>query len=432
VSQAGTATVERANPRELPVGMLLLCGALILLGLLAFVLGDRATVWRAFHVNYLYWAGVAQGGILLSCIFAIVGASWPGPVRRIAEGLGAWVPITFLLAIVGALGKDHIYPWIAEPLPAKQAWLNVPRMYAVDLLFLGALALLSVVYLYHSVRPTLHGVANTATGRSKGLFERWSADWRGQAEESERSGRVMRVLAPLICLLYAFGFSLIGFDQVMSLTPTWYSNLFGAYFAWGGLLSAVAATALISVLHRNAPGLQGQIDAPRMHDLGKMIFAFSVFWMYLFWSQYLVIWYGNLPEETQFFQARLGDMFLVEPGYAGWGWNFSWDRLNASPFGWLSLWVWACCWIVPFWVLLGQRPKKTPAILGGVSAVVLLGFWLERNVLVWPSLTPTDGDAWLDGITIGIALGFLGAFTLVYLVFTRVFPSLAVPADASH
>jgi hypothetical protein len=194
----------------------------------------------------------------------------------------------------------------------------------------------------------------------------------------------------------------------------------------------VAATALISVLHRNAPGLQGQITAPRMHDLGKMIFAFSVFWMYLFWSQYLVIWYGNLPEETQFFQARLGEMFLVEPGNTGWEWNFSWERLGESPFAWLSMWVWACCWIIPFWVLLGQRPKKTPAILGAVAAVVMLGFWLERNVLIWPSLTPNDGNAWLDGITIGIALGFLGAFTLVYLVFTRVFPALAVPADASH
>jgi hypothetical protein len=431
VSQAATATAERANPRELPMGMLLLCGVLILLGALAFALGDSATVWRAFHVNYLFWAGVAQGGILISCIFTIVGAHWPGPVRRIAEGLGAWAPVTFVLACIGYLGRDHIYPWIHAPIASKAAWLNVPRLYATDLAFLGVLALLSVRYLYHSTRPTLHGVSASVEGRAKGLFERWSAGWRGAAEENERSGRAMRRLAPIICLFYAFGFSVLAFDQVMSLSPTWYSNLFGAYFAWGGFLSAVAATALISVLHRHAPGLEGQFHALRLHDLGKMIFAFSVFWMYLFWSQYLVIWYGNLPEETQFFQARLGDMFLVEPGHTGWGWNFSWERLASAPFGHLSMAVWACCWIVPFWVLLGQRPKKTPAILATVAAVVVLGFWLERNVLVWPSLTPNDGTAWLGGIQIGIALGFLGAFTLVYLLFTRVFPSLAVP-DARH
>jgi len=182
------------------------------------------------------------------------------------------------------------------------------------------------------------------------------------------------------------------------------------------------------VLHRNAPGLQGEITQARMHDLGKMIFAFSIFWMYLFWSQYLVIWYGNLPEETQFFSARLGPQFLSEQGHYGWIWNFSWERMSAAPYGWHSMVVWTCCWIVPFWVLLGQRPKKTPAILGGVGAISVLGFWLERNLLVWPSLAPKDGLAWLGWIQLGIAAGFLGAFALVYLAYTRIFPSLAVPS----
>ena len=94
----------------------------------------------------------------------------------------------------------------------------------------------------------------------------------------------------------------------------------------------------------------------------------------------------------------------------------------------LSLAAWLGCWWMPFWVLLGQRPKQTPAILGSVAAVVLLGFWLERNVLVWPSLVPNDGIAWLGLVQIGIALGFLGAFALVFLIFTRVFPSLPLPA----
>jgi hypothetical protein len=78
-------------------------------------------------------------------------------------------------------------------------------------------------------------------------------------------------------------------------------------------------------------------------------------------------------------------------------------------------------------VLLGEKPKKTPVILGGVSAVVLLGFWLERNVLVWPALMPEDGWAWFGGLQLGIAAGFLGAFVLVYLCYTRVFPTTLIP-----
>ena len=121
------------------------------------------------------------------------------------------------------------------------------------------------------------------------------------------------MLAPIICLFYAFGCSIIAFDQVMSLTPTWFSNIFGWYFLWGGFLSAVAATALICVLLRaTTPGWDVEITRARMHDLGKMIFAFSIFWMYLFFAQYIVIWYGNLPEETQFFRLRLGTQFLQD------------------------------------------------------------------------------------------------------------------------
>ena len=92
---------------------------------------------------------------------------------------------------------------------------------------------------------------------------------------------------------------------------------------------------------------------------------------------------------------------------------------------------WASIWIVPFWVLLGQRPKRTPAILGPVAAIVVLGFWLERNALIWPSLVPDDGFAWLGGIQLGIAAGFFGGFALVYLTFSRVFPTLPLPERSS-
>ena len=221
-------------------------------------------------------------------------------------------------------------------------------------------------------------------------------------------------------LTYAFGFTFFAYDQVMSLSPTWFSNIFGWYFNWAGFLNGVAATALICVLLSRSPGWDVQITRSRMHDLGKMIFAFSIFWMYLFFAQYIVIWYGNLPEETQFFQSRLGSQFLQDT------WHWVWTNLD-EPYVKLSLAAWFGCWVIPFWVLLGQEPKKTKSILGGVAFISLLGFWLERNALVWPALVPGDGSAWFGPVQIGIALGFLGAFALVYLVFSRVFPTLPLP-----
>jgi hypothetical protein len=418
---------ERVEPRGLPVGAALACGVLVLIGVVAFFVGlarDPATAWRAYHVNYLYFAGLAQAGIVLACAFVIIGARWPGPVRRLAEALGAWVPVTFVLGLIGFFGgRRYIYEWIEHPLPVKQAWLNEGRLGLVDLGILLVMSILTFVFLKTSVRPALHGAAERTNGFARTLAERWTVNWRGEDVEREAADAKLRRLAPVICLAYAVGYSIIGFDQVMSLEPTWYSNLFGAFFAWGAFLSAVSVTALVSVLHRNYPGLEGELDRSRFHDLGKMIFAFSIFWMYLFFSQYLVIWYGNLPEETSFIRDRLGEGFLQDVWYI----QGFWGRVYSEPWVKVSLTAWLCVWVIPFWCLLGQRPKKTWWFLGTIAAISAFGFWLERNVLVWPSLMPQDTWAWLGFTQIGIALGFLGAFALVFLTYTRVFPSLALP-----
>ncbi len=436
---AAATTAERSNPRSLPAPIVGVCALLIAVGAVAFfsgLAGDPDTAWRAFHINYLYFGAIAQAGVVLASAFVIVGAPWPGPVRRIAEGLSAWVPLTLVFFLIGWFGgRGAVYRnWLDHPPEVKEAWLNSTRLFWTDLGVFAVLTVLTLTFLYHSVRPNLKRGAENATGFAKGMFERWTAGWRGDDEERARSAQRLKVLAPILCLAYAYGWSVITFDQVMSLTPTWYSNLFGAYFAWGGWLGAVSLTALIAVLVRNQPGFEGQITPSRMHDLGKMIFAFSIFWMYLFFSQYIVIWYGNLPEETTFMEARLGSQFMQDKSGIGamalsqtfGSWELFWERLR-EPYAKLALAAWIGCWVVPFWVLLGQRPKRTPAILGSVATIVLIGFWIERNVLIWPSLVPDRTAAFAGFVQFGTAAGFLGAFVLVYLVYSRIFPTTAVP-----
>ncbi|MCP5060118.1 MAG: hypothetical protein GY937_25735 [bacterium] len=421
---------ERANPRPLPVGPFFIAAFMALVGVLAFAAGlmrDPASAWIAFHVNTLYFGSLAQGGLVLACAFVIIGANWPGAVRRIAESLAAWVPVTLVLFVIGwVFGREYVYEsWLHGPPPGKEPWLNEGRLFWSNATVLFVLAVLSIMYLKASVRPHLNGAAEGATGFAKTMFGRWTAGWKGDEAELDASANRLRVLAPLVALIYALGWSLIAFDQVMSLSPTWFSNLFGGFFAWGGFLTAISATTVLAVLFRTSPGLDGKISTDHYHDLGKMVFAFSIFWMYLFFSQYLVIWYGNLPEETQFFEARLGTEFLQ----GTWYWQGWVERVTEQPWVVVTLFAWVCIWVIPFWSLLGAKPKRTPNFLGSIAGISLLGFWVERNVLVWPSIVPDDSYAFLGTIQVGIALGFLGLFAMTVMAYQRIFPTLLVPKD---
>ena len=120
-------------------------------------------------------------------------------------------------------------------------------------------------------------------------------------------------------------------------------------------------------------------------------------------------------------------------GESAYGEPLGWNQLDErgkprKPYVMVTLFAWICIWVIPFWFLLGQRPKQTWWWLGGVASVSVFGFWVERNVLIWPSLVPDDSFSFLGWIQIGVALGFLGAFSLTYLIYTRLFPSLAVPS----
>lgn len=432
-SQAPAA--EKANSIGLPGPLVGVSLAMLVLGILAFAAGlmrDPQSTWLAFHSNFIFTTLLACSGLTLASIYTIVDAKWCGPYRRFAEGLAAWLPFAFLMGLIGVFGGPYIFEWWHHPMHGKEAWLNPVRVYTTDLFLLGAMALLAASFLKASARPTLRDLAENGEGFAGRMAQKWTSGWRGEEEEREFARKKMGRLAPIICLLFGIGFSLFNFDQVMSMEQAWYSNLFGAYVCWGGILSAVAASALLGVLHRETPGFEGQITEARMHDIGKLLFGFSVFWMYLLFAQYLVIYYGNLPEETFYLRDRLGPQFMVDKGYTeqafalSWGaWDFEWARLKEA-YGWVSMTVWACCWLVPFWLLMGQRPKTTSWIVGPVAFIVLVGFWLERNLLVWPSVVKNDMTAFLGLIPFCIALGFVGAFILVFLFYSRVFPSLPV------
>ena len=197
--------------------------------------------------------------------------------------------------------------------------------------------------------------------------------------------------------------SIFAIDWAMSLEPHWFSTVFPAWFFMGAFWGGAGATALTSVLlRRRSAYLDEHVSGLQLHDLGKLTFAFSVFWTYLFFSQYLVIWYGKLPWEQEWIVHRSG---------AEWG-----------P---LSALVVVLCFVVPFAALLGRKPKTVPAWLAGVASLALLGLWLERFLLVAPSLHEA-GTATITFWEPLIALGFLGIFVGAAHWFLATFPVIQV------
>jgi hypothetical protein len=159
-------------------------------------------------------------------------------------------------------------------------------------------------------------------------------------------------------LVFALGQTLVGLEWVMSLEKPWFSTLFGGYFIVESWLSGIIIGGFI-LLSMRAPDNEKWRFAQR--SIGTMVFGFSIFWAYFYFSQLIVIWYGNLPEEVQYLARRIG---------------------YHTPYWALARAIFGMCWVLPFFILLGKRPKMNPRVVTGVGVLILLGFYFEKWLMI--------------------------------------------------
>ncbi len=393
-----------------------LVAVLVLVGAISVFLGAgeaHGRVWQALLFNWLFWSSVAIGMFMLAVAWQVVEAEWPWSIRRFALGGVSFLPVSLLLfPVIFFGGSEHFFHhWLhveGDPvIDAKRAWLNLGGMFARDLVGLLVLFGLAMVFAYYSLRPDVYGAGRTAGQKS--MYARMTGGWRGAAEEATRSRGKLLTLGVVLGLAYAIIWGLIAIDLAMTLTPHWFSTMFPVAFFMAAFHAGICATAILVTVFRRRLGIEQFITPTQYHDLGKMIFAFAVFWMYLNWSQYVVIWYGLLPFEQEWFAKRF-----------------------AAPFTGLSQAVPLLIFVVPFLGLLSRTPKRIPGIVAGFATLILVGNWLERYMLIYPSLYEAEEGAAHHlpfGLPeIGIGLGFMGLFLACYLWYLRTFPILPSPA----
>ena len=391
----------------------LLIGAFIVVGLVSFVmrlLQDPQAAWVSYITNWLYFTSVSMGGLLLAIATWITKAKWNWSIRRISQSFVAFLPFSFLLMLpMLSLGESY-FPWIEmmadDPVVQnKAAYLNMPFLITRNVLGLALLFGVALYFVYLALRPDMGLSAQQLTEgkRSEAWQARLTRGWMGQEKEEVRSYKRMTVIAPAFVIIYAVVMTMLSYDWVMSLEPHWFSTMFGPWFFMGAFWIGIAATALWSVyLRTQHEDFHRYIGLQQRHDIGKLAFAFCVFWTYLFFSQYIVIWYGKLP------------------------WEQAWIiRRSDEVWGGLSGLVILLCFVIPFAGLIGRKPKTKPVLLAFFTSIILVGMWLERYVMLAPSLHH-GGDPVFTIWQPLIGLMFLGLYLGSVRWFLTTFPAIQV------
>ena len=382
-------------------GAILALGGLILFGL-ALTRGNEARAWHLFHVSWLYFTGLAAGSVAIVAVHKVARAKWSGVILRYAGAAVAFFPLSFVgFLLIFTVGYHHIFPEFHGLGHGKELWLSYPWMFTRLAVGLGLLYVVGWKLIRTDMIPDAFEARDVVSGGRATAFARMSQGYDGSpAAEEEVDARGYR-LAPAYIVIYAVVMTMVAFDTIMALQPHWFSNLLGGFYFMGSFLGGYMLLVFMMFFGAAATGTWAYVSPKQRHDLGKLCFGFTVFWAYLMWSQFLVIWYGNLPEETGFVFARL------------WG---PWRPVGTTVF--LGM------FIIPFFGLLGVAPKKFLPTLGLFAAISLVALFLERYLLVLPSVTLEQGP--IVGLPeVGPVALLLGGFLLAYGLFGNRFPMVS-------
>jgi hypothetical protein len=355
-----TLNLGKVSLRALIVG----AAALALVAAIALAMGEAKHLFHAYLVAYLLWFGLTLGCIALGLLHTVVGGRWGDVVRPLLETGARAAPLMAVLFVPLLFGLRYNYPWArhgdveSDPILKHQtAWMNTPLFIVRFVVYFVIWIALAYVVNLWSRRKTAAGDLDAPSTRLKGL-----------------SGPGL--------LLYGLTVSMAAIDWAMSLQKGWYSTIFGLSFIAGQGLTAMAFVTLVLVLisdefritEAERPAFQpsqpatGKLAPRDFNDLGNLLLTFTMLWAYLAFSQFLITWAGNLPEEVAYYTPRMRD-----------GWQYIGLALIVFHF------------FAPFFMLLTRRVKRNARRLGILAAWILVMRLLDLYWIVQPSVAPKNG-----------------------------------------
>jgi len=349
VSSAPAAAVDPAAHSGRALGRLTGIGAVLgVVGLGAAVAfaGGTAQFYFSWLVAYFYFLSIALGALFLVLVLAVTRAAWGVTLRRVVENVMATLPVFALLFIPIWLGRHELYAWTRPEEVAKSRILQ------------GKSPFLNEGFWF--VRAVFYFVA-------------WSAlatFFSGQSQKQDETGdeRIsarLRGAAPVGIVLFALTSTFAAIDWMMSLEAEWYSTMFGVYFFSGSVVAILAFTPLLVRFAYAQGALRGVVTVEHLHDVGKLLFGFVIFWAYIGFSQYFLIWYANIPEETIYYMRRMAGSWL----------SIS-ELLAVRHF------------FIPFFFLMPRAVKRRPGMLMAAAIWMLIMHFLDLHWCIMPVLHP--------------------------------------------
>lgn len=343
--------------------------AMMTLGVLTFfftLFKDKERAWYSYLLGYYYFVTIGIGGLFFVAILSVTNAGWSANIRRFPEALAAYMPYALVGGVIFLFGAHNIYEWLNPAAVAHDANLQHKAPY-LNMTFFAIRTIAFLVIWFWYGRKLL-----------------------GMSTEQDKTGDAKLTLkaVPLaisFLLIYAISFSLFSVDLLMSLQPHWFSTIFGVYCFAGMFQSALAMMILFVIYGMKRGLLKGLVDENHLHDLGKFLFAFTVFWAYIAYSQYMLIWYANLPEETQFFIPR-----------------------SVGSWGWVSVSLIMFRFIVPFLYMCSRKVKRNPDALKWAAMLILVMQFVDIYWLIYPNFNMKEAIFGFPELLVWV--GFAGAF----------------------
>jgi len=384
-------------------------GALVLWGLYAYVtqyrtgLGvtglSRQIFWGVYITNFIFFIGISHAGTFISCVLRILKAEWRRPISRASELTTVFILMFGVGSVLIDLGRPDRMLYAI-----RYANFRSPLLW--DVCSIATYLTVSSISLYLALIPDI-ALLRDIGGKRQWFYQALSLGWTGTEQQHHRLEKGINFVSVLVIPVMITVHTVVSFVFAMTIQPMWHSAIFGPYFVVGAIFSGVASVILVMAVLRKVYHLESYIKPIHFNNIGVFLMAMTLLWFYFTFAEYLTIFYGNEPVHMEIFWMKLAGKF--------------------APLFWLHF---TLCFVIPLPIL---AIRKFRTIRGTViaSISIVLGMWLERFVIIVPTLThqrmPVEGAFYIPTwVEWSILVGCISLFMLLYTLFTKVFPIVPV------